>query len=151
MSKSNKVTASIQIDATPEEVWQTVMDPGRLREWVTIHGKLGKAAKAPLQSGDELDQTLCLRGVNFKVHWKVEEADAPHRAVWEGRGPARSHARTVYEVSANGKGTRFQYVNEFRAPMGPLGSVPSRAVMGDAPQREANASLQRLKKLLESR
>ena len=151
MSKSNKVTASIDIDATPEEVWQTIMDPGLLREWVTVHRKLGKAAKAPLQAGDELEQTLHLRGVNFKVHWTVEEADAPHRAVWEGHGPARSVARTVYEVSPNGKGTKFQYVNEFRAPMGPLGSVASRVMMGGVPQREANATLKRLKELLESR
>jgi uncharacterized protein YndB with AHSA1/START domain len=151
MSKSNQVIASIQIDAPPETVWNVLMDPGRLREWVTIHRRLGKAAGSPLKAGDELDQTLCLRGVNFKVHWTVEEADEPHRAVWEGRGPARSKARTVYEVSPNGNGTKFRYVNEFNAPMGPLGSVASRVLMGGGPQREANASLQRLKKLLESR
>ena len=151
MSKSNQVSASIQIDATPEEVWQTIMDPERLSEWVTIHRKLGKAAAAPLRTGDELEQTLHLRGVNFKVHWTVEEADAPHRAVWEGHGPARSMARTVYEVTPNGEGTKFQYVNEFHAPMGPLGSVASRVVMGGVPQREANATLQRLKELVESR
>lgn len=153
MSKraSNKVTASVNIDATPEEVWATVMNPQRLKEWVTIHRKLGKAPKSPLKSGDELDQTLNLRGVPFKVHWTVKEADAPKHAVWEGRGPARSKARTVYEVTPNGNGTKFQYVNEFDAPMGPLGSVASRVVMGGVPQREANATLQRLKKLLESR
>ena len=66
------------------------MDPTRLREWVTIHRKLGKSPEPPLELGDELDQTLCLRGVNFKVHWTVREADRPRRAVWEGKGPARS-------------------------------------------------------------
>jgi uncharacterized protein YndB with AHSA1/START domain len=102
MSKGSHVSASIQIDAPPEAVWDVVMDPKRLREWVTIHRKLGKAASAPLRPGDEIDQTLHLRGVNFKVHWTVEEADAPRRAVWEGRGPARSKARTVYEVKPAG-------------------------------------------------
>jgi uncharacterized protein YndB with AHSA1/START domain len=147
----SEVSASIQIDAPPEVVWDVVMDPNRLREWVTIHRKLGRAADPPLQEGDEVDQTLHLRGVNFRVHWTVREADAPHHAVWEGRGPARSRALTVYEVSANGGGTRFEYHNEVRAPMGPLGSMASRVMMGGVPQREANATLQRLKKLIESR
>jgi uncharacterized protein YndB with AHSA1/START domain len=145
------VSASIQIDAPPEKVWETVMDPNRLGEWVTINRKVRTDADYPLEKGDEIDQTLSLRGVHFKVHWTVKEADAPKRAVWEGRGPARSKAVTVYEISRNGNGTRFDYHNEFRAPMGPLGSAASRVMMGGVPQREANATLQRLKKLLESR
>jgi uncharacterized protein YndB with AHSA1/START domain len=145
------VSASIEIDAPPEKVWETVMDPARLGDWVTIHRKLRTDAQYPLEKGDELDQTLSLRGVNFKVHWTVKEANAPNRAVWEGRGPAHSKARTIYEVHANGKGTRFDYRNEFRPPMGPLGSAASRVMMGGVPQREANATLQRLKKLLEAR
>ena len=145
------VKATIDIDAPPEDVWEALMDPTRLREWVTIHRKLGKSPTPPLELGDELDQTLCLRGVNFKVHWTVREADRPRRAVWEGKGPARSKSRTVYEVHANGDGTRFDYRNEFTAPGGPLGSAASRVLMGGGPQREANASLQRLKKLVEGR
>ena len=94
------VKATIDIDAPPEDVWDALMDPTRLREWVTIHRKLGKSPEPPLELGDELDQTLCLRGVNFKVHWTVREADRPRRAVWEGKGPARSKSRTVYEVHA---------------------------------------------------
>jgi uncharacterized protein YndB with AHSA1/START domain len=146
-----EVNASIDIDAPPEEVWDALMDPTRLRDWVTIHRKLGASAKPPLAVGDELDQTLSLRGVNFNVHWTVREADRPRRAVWEGRGPARSKSRTVYDVHANGDGTRFDYHNVFTAPGGPLGSAASRVVMGGGPQREATASLQRLKKLLETR
>jgi uncharacterized protein YndB with AHSA1/START domain len=145
------VNANIDIDAPPQAVWDTLMDPTRLREWVTIHRKLGASADPPLEVGDELDQTLSLRGVSLKVHWTVREADRPRRAVWEGRGPARSKSRTVYEVHANGDGTRFEYHNEFTAPGGPLGSAAGRVLMGGGPQREANKSLQRLKKLLEAR
>jgi uncharacterized protein YndB with AHSA1/START domain len=31
-SSDNKVTASVDIDAPPEEVWRTVLDPDRLGE-----------------------------------------------------------------------------------------------------------------------
>jgi len=145
------VTATIDIDAPREEVFDTMLDPARLKDWVTIHRKVHDADGGTPREGYEMEQTLCLRGVNFKVHWTVREADRPRRAVWEGKGPARSKSRTVYEVHANGDGTRFDYRNEFTAPGGPLGSAASRVLMGGGPQREANASLQRLKKLVEGR
>jgi carbon monoxide dehydrogenase subunit G len=144
------VNASIDIDAPPEDVWDVVMDPGRLGDWVTIHRKLGKVSDRPLEAGSKLDQTLCLRGANFKVHWKVAEFEEPERARWEGRGPARSQAVTEYRLKPDGNGgTHFDYRNEFKAPLGPLGSVASRALVGGVPEREANRSLAKLKALVE--
>jgi carbon monoxide dehydrogenase subunit G len=144
------VNASIDIDAPPEKVWDVVMDPGRLGDWVTIHRKLGKVSDNPLKRGSTLEQTLFLRGANFKVRWAVEGYDKGKRAKWEGKGPARSHASTEYRIEPDGNGgTRFDYMNEFKAPLGPLGSVASRAVMGGVPEREAKKSLAKLKALLE--
>ena len=72
-------------------------------------------------------------------------------AEWHGRGPARSHAETEYRLADNGRGgTRFDYRNEFKAPFGPLGAVASRALVGGLPAKEADASLKRLKRLLEN-
>ena len=75
----------------------------------------------------------------------------PDHATWEGRGPARSYARTSYRLlQLDGGGTRFEYENEFKAPGGFIGAAASRVLVGGVPQREANQSLQRLKRLLES-
>jgi uncharacterized protein YndB with AHSA1/START domain len=146
----SRVSASIEIDAPPERVWEVVMDPARLEEWVTIHRGLDEVSDRPLKDGSTLGQTLCLRGVKFHVTWKVEEAAAPQRAVWEGKGPARSKAQTRYRLSPNGNGgTRFDYENEFKAPLGPLGAAASRALVGGVPQREANATLAKLKDVCE--
>ncbi|HEU4976578.1 MAG TPA: SRPBCC family protein [Baekduia sp.] len=141
----SEVVTSIDIDAPLDEVWRTVMDPARLGQWVTIHRKLLS------HSDDEMEQVLCLRGANFKVHWHLTVNDAPHRAEWQGRGPARSHAETEYRLRDNGRGgTHFDYRNEFRAPLGPLGAIASRALVGGLPAKEADASLRRLKALLEN-
>jgi carbon monoxide dehydrogenase subunit G len=146
----SKVTASIEIDAPPEKVWAVVMDPKRLGDWVTIHRKVGKVSDEPLRGGSTLEQTLCLRGANFKVKWKVDEAREGEFAVWEGKGPARSRAHTTYRLSANGNGgTRFDYENEFKAPLGPVGAAASRALIGGVPQREANRTLEQLKQVVE--
>lgn len=145
-----EVTASIDIDAPPQKVWEALMDPDRLDDWVTIHRRLESVSDRPLKRGSRLEQVLCLRGASFKVKWEVADLDPGRHARWEGRGPARSRAQTTYRLaSGDGGGTRFDYQNEFKAPLGPLGAAASRALVGGLPQREATASLQRLKALLE--
>jgi uncharacterized protein YndB with AHSA1/START domain len=138
------VSTSIDIDAPVEDVWRTVMDPTRLHEWVTIHRKLVS------HSEDEMEQVLHLRGANFKVKWHLATHKAPTHAKWQGKGPARSHAETEYRLADNGKGgTHFDYRNEFRAPLGPLGAFASHALVGGLPAKEADASLRKLKALVE--
>jgi uncharacterized protein YndB with AHSA1/START domain len=147
----SEVEASIDIAAPPAEVWATAMDPDRLEDWVTIHRRLDDHSDGRVRPGYEMEQTLCLRGVNFKVRWELVRCDRPFHAEWHGRGPARSHAETEYRLAENGSGgTRFGYRNEFRAPLGPLGAIASRAIVGGLPRREADASLERLKALVEN-
>ncbi len=98
-----------------------------------------------------MEQTLCLRGVSFKVKWELTEMRDQSRAVWEGVGPMRSHARTEYDIASDGDGgTHFHYVNQFRPPGGLLGATASRVLVGGLPQREAEHSLQRLKAMMEA-
>lgn len=143
----SRVTASITIPASPQQVWDLVMDPRRLGDWVTIHRRLERSDDGPPFVGYEMDQRVSLRGVEFKVHWELVECREGERAVWEGRGPARSRAHTEYLLSELADGTRFEYENEFKAPLGPLGAAASRALVRGVPAREANRSLERLLKL----
>jgi carbon monoxide dehydrogenase subunit G len=146
----SRVTTSIEIDAPPEKVWEVLMDPERLGDWVTIHREVDRVSDRPLKRGSTLRQELCLRHVHFHVRWTVAEAKAGELAVWDGKGPARSKAHSVYRLAPNGNGgTRFEYENEFKAPLGPLGSAASRTLVGGVPQREANATLANLKRLIE--
>jgi len=144
------VSASTDIAAPPEEVWEMVMDPGRLDEWVTIHRKLLYADEGPPRVGYKMDQQLHLRGVNLEVHWRLVDCSPGERAVWQGRGPARSRAQTEYLLNAVDGGTRFDYRNEFHAPLGLVGALVSRALIGGMPEREAKHTLERLRAHLES-
>lgn len=145
------VAATVQIAAPPDEVWKIVMDPLRLRDWVTIHRKLRYQDDGPARVGYRMDQQLHLRGVSIDVHWELIECKPCELAVWEGRGPARSHARTEYRLAAANceSATRFGYHNQFHPPLGPIGALASRAIVGGMPEREAERSLERLKSLLE--
>ncbi|MGP0103629.1 MAG: SRPBCC family protein [Solirubrobacteraceae bacterium] len=143
------VTASIRIAAPPADVWKLVMDPSCLGEWVTIHRKLVHADDGPPRVGYTMDQQIHMRGVSLDVHWTLVDCRPGERAVWEGRGPARSHAHSEYILSADDGGTRFDYRNEFRPPLGPVGALVSRALVGGMPEREAMRTLERLRAYLE--
>ena len=145
------VVASIEIAAAIEDVWESIIDPARIREWVTIVDGIGHVDPGPIRPGFRMDQTLHLRGVHFKVRWTLDEVHVPTYARWVGSGPARSRATTEYRLSDRGGHTRFDYCNEFRTPFGPLGAAASKVIVGGIPEKEASASLRRLKEILEVR
>ncbi len=146
---SSVVTVSIDIAASPREVFDYAMAPHSTPEWVTIVRDVDEVDDGPLREGFHMGQTLELRGVPFRVRWVLAALDAPRFARWEGKGPARSKAVIENRLSAHDGGTRYDYRNEFHTPFGALGAVAGRALMGGIPEKEANASLVRLKEIVE--
>ena len=143
-----RVEREIDIAAPPNVVYELVMDPRRLGDWVTIHQSLEDAPDGQLEQGSTLSQCLKLAGQRLKVRWTVVENDRVRRVVWEGRGPMRSTAKVIYEFAPASGGTRFSYTNEYDLPGGPLGRMAGpmvkRMTIG-----ELEASLQRLRQLVE--
>ena len=151
MSSGSEVTQTIDIDAPPEAVFAVALDPERLGDWVTIHRELLSFDAGEPRAGMEMEQRMSLRGAQFKVTWELVACEPPLHAEWKGRGPARSKAETEYTLEAlPGGGTRFHYRNDFKAPLGPLGAVAGKALVGGVPEKEAIASLKALKSLVES-
>lgn len=140
----SEVNTSIEISAPIEDVWALVMDAERLQDWVTIHRELVSSTATTMK------QVMTLRGAPFTVEWTLTESRPPHYAFWQGRGPAGSKAEIEYHLTETRTGTRFDYRNAFAAPGGLLGAVASRALVGNTPDREAEASLLQLKALLEA-
>lgn len=142
-----KVERSIEIAAPPADVYEVVMDPHRLEDWVTVHAGLHDAPDR-LKEGSELSQSIKVAGQKFKVDWLVVKADSPSSVEWEGRGPMGTNARVAYEMEDSGGSTRFNYVNEYDFPGGPLGRLGAKAFERTA-GKEADKTLEKLKGLLE--
>ena len=124
-----KVEGSVDVDAPPEAVYELVMDPNRLGDWVSIHDRLVEAPDGELDKDSELAQCLKVAGQRFTVRWRVTKDDRPRHVVWEGRGPLRTRARVTYGFAARDGGTRFSYANEYDLPggvAGKLAGVPCR-------------------------
>ncbi len=146
----NQIRTSTEIDAPPQKVFDTVMDPQRFGDWVTIHRSVHVKSEHPGDKGAQMDQKLALRGVSVTIHWTLTSVTSPQEAVWEGRGPAGSRAVIRYRLSGPDSGpTTFEYTNEFSAPGGAAGKAASKVLVGSASEREARKSLSKLKALLE--
>jgi uncharacterized protein YndB with AHSA1/START domain len=146
-----KLEREIEIEASPDRVYDVLADPRSLGDWVTIQEELEEAPEGDLEPGSRLRQRMKVAGRRFHLSWTVIEAKRPERIVWEGRGPMGSEARATYLLSADGGGgTRFSYCNEYGLPGGPAGRLAGRAILA-ASRREADRTLKRLKKLVEER
>ena len=145
-----KLEREIRIEAPPRRVYDVVMDPRRLEEWVTIHDRLEDAPSGQLEKGSKLTQVLKLAGRRFHVRWTVVQNEPCRCVVWEGSGPVGSHAKVIYEFgdSSNGSSTEFHYTNEYDLPGGPLGRIAGRGV-ARVTQKELDATLQKLKRITE--
>ena len=145
-----RIEREIELGAPPEAVYDVVMDPRRLGDWVTVHRGLRDAPEGALRLGSQLRQSLSLVGLPLEVDWTVVTAERPSRVKWEGRGPALSRASISYELLPTSAGSRFRYTNEFELPGGPLGRIAGAAFAGSrVPVREMDRSLERLRALLE--
>jgi polyketide cyclase/dehydrase/lipid transport protein len=146
---SLSVQTSVDLGASPQKVWDVVMDPRRLEAWVTTHQRVSRAP-VRLCAGSSFEQTLRLAGKTFDVRWTVIEASEPRYAEWAGNGPYGSRARVRYRLAPlDGNRTCFGYENEFDLPGGLLGRAASRLVGSARARREAERSLTNLKQLLE--
>lgn len=140
------VKESIEIDASPEQVWEVLMDPTTLDRWVSAHRKLEDVPNLPLDEGDTFRQRLGVGPVGFWVTWHVLEAQRPGLARWKGEGPGGSSADVTYRLNPvdDGKRTQFEYENDFTPPGGILGRAAKKAVNAAAGQREARKSMKSL-------
>jgi carbon monoxide dehydrogenase subunit G len=146
----SKLKREIEIMAPAEKVWDVLMDPDHLGDWVTIQDALEEAPDGDLERGSVLVQRVRIAGRRFHLRWKVVEADKPNRAVWEGSGPMGTRATVIYELANNGGSTYFHYTNDYSLPGGLAGRLAGAAILG-ASGHEANKTLRRLKQLVESK
>lgn len=146
---SHAVHEQVVIAASPERVWETIMDPTLLGRWVSTHASVEGAEGGPVGEGAAFKQRVRVAGRSFRVEWRVVEADRPHLACWEGRGPAGSTAHVRYRLDEEDGATRFSYENEFEPPGGALGRAAAGRLIAAAGKREARKSLAKLRTLLE--
>ena len=108
--------------AARRRVYDVVMDPRRLGDWVTIHHHLEGSPRSPAQEGVAADPVPEAGGQEVQGAL-AGHRERPLRARRVG-GPraGRLTRRVEYRFDSNDGGTDFSYVNEYDLPGGPLGT-----------------------------
>ena len=140
-----QVTASIQVTAGPEIVWETFANPNSFEKWLTIHTRWKGEVPAQFSKGAQVAEVVTMLGMPNTINWTVDEFDAPRTLVISGVGMAGVKSTFTLSVATEGTGARASIVAGFEGQMivGALG----KAVEKDA-KKQLDASLEKFAALV---
>lgn len=144
------IERTIQIQASPDEVFRVLTDLDRLPDWSTITVSTHEVPDSALQVGSTFRQTLRILGRTIDCDWRVSELDTPHRVAYEATAPGGGELRMAQQVRADGAGSQIELDLDYQLRGGFAGELLDRAYMERRNEREAEHSLHNLKELLES-
>lgn len=140
-----EVETSVEVAASPEQVWSVVTDPSRLGEWQQPHlGFVGEAPSA-LDAGTGFQQRVTVMGMPNEIAWTVAAAEAPATLVLRGTGPMNIQVGNTYSLAPSGSGTTLTLAYSFTGAV--LAAVEGQLTR--AAKAEQEASLAQLKALVE--
>jgi uncharacterized protein YndB with AHSA1/START domain len=120
------VEVSVDIDATPEDVWKVVADPRNLRRW-DRHIALVDGALGELHEGDEYTTELRFLGARARAHMKVLALKPHEYSKVAMEGVVDGTVETWVEP-LDGDRSRLRHRVTYRFRGGSLGEVAGRAV-----------------------
>lgn len=94
------VTASVEVSAAPQRVWEVLVDPSRYGEWLDLHHGFAGEAPAAFTRGTSFAQKVKVLGMPSDVRWTVESVEPPNAITLEGTGPMGIGLRADYGVEA---------------------------------------------------
>jgi uncharacterized protein YndB with AHSA1/START domain len=121
------ISATVEIDATPEEVWEVVADPRNLPRWDRRITKVVGVPKEGLEAGTEYTTIMGLIGVHAHVDAEVLELKPPEHSKIRLSGPVLEAVVTTDITPLDGR-TRLRHVVDYEFRGGVLGRIASRAL-----------------------
>ncbi|MBW3577274.1 MAG: SRPBCC family protein [Actinobacteria bacterium] len=145
-----QIQESVEIERTPQEVFEVLTDLDRLVLWATMVVENHDLPDGPLQSGDSFRQTLRVAGLNLETEWTVLEVDPPRQVMYEAQAAGGGRLHMAQRVTEAGAGCRVEVDVDYDLPGGFLGEALDRLYVERRNQREAKHTLENLKDLMES-
>ncbi len=143
------IERSVDIDATPGQVFAQLENWDGLTRWSTItvsHTGAGRCTHV----GEEFDQQIRIAGVPMTTHWRVTDYDLPNAIAYDVTGPVGSWMRMRQRVAPRGSGSRVDLEVDYELPAGALDAVLDRMYVERRNEREAEHTLQNLKDVVEA-
>ena len=141
MTTRVEISSRIVVPATPEHVWQAVVDWAGQHRWMLgtrVHGGHGLGATVVARTG--------IGPLGFTDTMVVSEWDPPRRCVVRHTGRVVRGAG-IFEVSPSGAGAEFRWAEQLDLPLAAAGRLGWPLVRPLA-QRGMDASLRRFARVV---
>lgn len=146
-----RIERSIEVERSPEQVFEVLCDLRLIPHWATIAGEFEGGPDRPLASGDSFRHTMRVGGLDVKGEWSVTELERPRHVTYEAKADAGGWLKMKQTVVPSDRGSRVELEVDYELPGGFLGDVLDRVYVERRNEREAENSLHNLKALVEGR
>ena len=144
---SIRIDTEIDIEQSPERVFNFVTTPALWHTWHPATVSVRDAPDRPLVKGETMLELITVAGRRNEALWTVLTCDAPRR--WEiGTDTEAGTAHIVYRIMPTSVGCRFHRTLDFRSkgwPWRALDSTLTRWIL----ERQSARALANLKAVLE--
>ena len=138
------VQKTVELPATPEQVWQQIANPEASAAWNVLHVGYEGEVPATLSADDKYTQKVRILGMPGEVAWTVAEATENESLALEGIGPMGTFLKQSFTLEAANGGTKMVVDSEFGgAALGPM-----EAAITTESDRVLTESLEKLKAAL---
>jgi hypothetical protein len=144
-----KLDVSVFIRATPERVWEIIADLPSQATWMVDVRKLEVVSEQRSGTGALLRVTSELFGLPLvKDTMLITTWQPPARYDVEHKGQFSGTGAFILEPAPGG--TVFRWLEDFEAPLGPLGELGFKLVVGPHMRRVFGRSLANVRRLAEA-
>ena len=145
------IARTIEIDRSPEEIFDYITDLDRLTEWATVVKETRDLGERPIQQGTTFSQTVKAAGsVEIDCNWRVKQLERPRHVHYEATAPDGGEMQMSQTVTRlDGGQSRVEIDLDYEVPGGILGQIADKLVFEGQNEKEAETSLENLKRILE--
>ncbi len=143
-----EIRRTIEINASPEEVFTVLTDLDRLPDWSTITVATHDVPAARLSKDDRFRQSLRVVGRQIDAQWTVTALDRPRHVAYEATGPRGAHLRMSQTVTGDRGRSTVSFEIDYELPGGVVGDLAA-SILERRNEREVEHSLHNLKDLAE--
>ncbi|MBA3630938.1 MAG: SRPBCC family protein [Actinobacteria bacterium] len=145
------IARTIEIDRPPEEIFDYITDLDRLTEWATMVKETRDLGERPIKQGTTFSQTVKAAGsVDIDCDWQVKQLERPRHVHYEATAPGGGEMQMSQTVTLlDGGRSRVEIDLDYEVPGGILGQIADKLVFEGQNEKEADASLANLKRILE--
>jgi uncharacterized protein YndB with AHSA1/START domain len=123
----SRARVTVDVQASPEEVWEVIADPRNLPRWDRHVTKVDGVPDGGLSKGSEYSTQVRFMGVGARMEAKVLKIEPPRYAKVRLRGLMDATVKTTVTSLGNGR-SRLEHDVEYDFRGGPLGRLAARAL-----------------------